>query len=342
MRMGMAFVMPTREPKIRFPNTAASLHRALQNPKPVPLGRRNQEEVEESENVLKLIESLCFVVHVSPVMRKSYQLCKPVLYSPPDSREWLSCDHIQGVPGRDAQAVVKAQHENHHGLTGAKPQEETADAWEDHRAAWLTYRHTKRKSEAARVSAKWHSGDWCSTKSSSLIKIASHTQWWMPQPKRESFQHPTVHVGKQLFKCTHKHEHYSYSLHSYLTWTSAQFCPWEGQTQCCQAEQPESQGNWWSKPSKRCSHHQTSSGILSCCGWMCCWPPLCHLSTWIRRCLAKENKKKIQLGNNQSHCSMFLSRLMAVWECSFSLWHNCSWWIYDRKAYCRSSAFMSE
>lgn len=39
MRMGMAFVMPTREPKIRFPKTAASLHRALQNPKPVPLGR---------------------------------------------------------------------------------------------------------------------------------------------------------------------------------------------------------------------------------------------------------------------------------------------------------------
>lgn len=166
MRMGMAFVMPTREPKIRFPNTAASLHRALQNPKPVPLGRRNQEEVEKSENVLKLIESpLCFFVHVSPVICKSYQICKPVLYSPPDSREWLSCDHIQGVPGRDAQAVVKAQHENHHGLAGAKPQEETADAWEDHRAAWLTYGHTKRKNERARVSAKCHSGDWCSTKS---------------------------------------------------------------------------------------------------------------------------------------------------------------------------------
>lgn len=37
MRMGMDFVMPTREPKIRFPKTAASLQRALQNPKPVPL-----------------------------------------------------------------------------------------------------------------------------------------------------------------------------------------------------------------------------------------------------------------------------------------------------------------
>ena len=38
-RMGMAFVMPTREPKIRFPRIAASLHRALQKPKPVPLVR---------------------------------------------------------------------------------------------------------------------------------------------------------------------------------------------------------------------------------------------------------------------------------------------------------------
>lgn len=37
-RMGIAFVMPTRDPKIRFPNTADSLHRALQKPKPVPLG----------------------------------------------------------------------------------------------------------------------------------------------------------------------------------------------------------------------------------------------------------------------------------------------------------------
>ena len=37
MRMGMALVMPTREPNIRFPITAASLHRALQKPNPVPL-----------------------------------------------------------------------------------------------------------------------------------------------------------------------------------------------------------------------------------------------------------------------------------------------------------------
>lgn len=36
-RMGMAFVMPTSDPKIRLPSTAASLHKALQKPKPVPL-----------------------------------------------------------------------------------------------------------------------------------------------------------------------------------------------------------------------------------------------------------------------------------------------------------------
>lgn len=54
--------------------------------------------------------------------------------SPPDSGERLCSDHIEGVPGRNAQTVVKAQHENHHGLTGAKPQEETADTRQDHGA----------------------------------------------------------------------------------------------------------------------------------------------------------------------------------------------------------------
>lgn len=48
--------------------------------------------------------------------------------SPSNSGEGFCRDHIQGVPGGDAQAVVKAQHENHHGLAGAKPQEEAADA----------------------------------------------------------------------------------------------------------------------------------------------------------------------------------------------------------------------
>lgn len=41
-RMGMTLVMPTNEPKIRFPNTAASLHMALQNPNPVPLQHTNK------------------------------------------------------------------------------------------------------------------------------------------------------------------------------------------------------------------------------------------------------------------------------------------------------------
>ena len=44
IRMGMALVMPTREPKNTFPITAASLHRALQKPKPVHLKRENERE----------------------------------------------------------------------------------------------------------------------------------------------------------------------------------------------------------------------------------------------------------------------------------------------------------
>ena len=42
-RMGMALVMPTREPKIRFPITAASLHMALQKPNPVPLEEKHRD-----------------------------------------------------------------------------------------------------------------------------------------------------------------------------------------------------------------------------------------------------------------------------------------------------------
>lgn len=45
-RMGIALVMPTSEPKIRLPSTAASLHMALQKPKPVPLRRKTEPESE--------------------------------------------------------------------------------------------------------------------------------------------------------------------------------------------------------------------------------------------------------------------------------------------------------
>lgn len=51
-----------------------------------------------------------------------------LISSPPDSGEGLGRHHVQRVPGRDAQAVVKAQHEDHHGLAGAEPQEEATDA----------------------------------------------------------------------------------------------------------------------------------------------------------------------------------------------------------------------
>jgi len=49
IRMGIALVMPTREPKIRLPSTAASLHMALQKPKPVPLKTRGHKG--ESQNL---------------------------------------------------------------------------------------------------------------------------------------------------------------------------------------------------------------------------------------------------------------------------------------------------
>lgn len=52
-RMGMALVMPTRDPKIRFPNAAESLHRALQNPKPVPLGKENNKNVSRGKKYLQ-------------------------------------------------------------------------------------------------------------------------------------------------------------------------------------------------------------------------------------------------------------------------------------------------
>lgn len=43
-RMGIALVMPTSEPKIRLPSTAANLHKALQKPKPVPLKMTAREK----------------------------------------------------------------------------------------------------------------------------------------------------------------------------------------------------------------------------------------------------------------------------------------------------------
>ncbi len=44
--------------------------------------------------------------------------------------------HVQWVPGRYTESVIKAEHRYHHGLTGAEPQKETTDAGQHHRAAW--------------------------------------------------------------------------------------------------------------------------------------------------------------------------------------------------------------
>lgn len=52
--------------------------------------------------------------------------------SPPVGGVELGRDHIQGVPSGDAEAVVEAQHEDHHGLAGAEPQEEAADSRQYH------------------------------------------------------------------------------------------------------------------------------------------------------------------------------------------------------------------
>lgn len=47
---------------------------------------------------------------------------------PPVCWVQLSGDHIQGVPSRYTEAVVETEHEYHHRLTGAEPEEEAADA----------------------------------------------------------------------------------------------------------------------------------------------------------------------------------------------------------------------
>lgn len=53
---------------------------------------------------------------------------------PPVCRVELRGDHVQGVPRRDAEAVVQTEHEDHHGLAGAEPKEEAADARQHHGA----------------------------------------------------------------------------------------------------------------------------------------------------------------------------------------------------------------
>lgn len=44
-RIGIALVIPTREPNIKFPSTAAALHSAFKNPKPVALEEKTQESL---------------------------------------------------------------------------------------------------------------------------------------------------------------------------------------------------------------------------------------------------------------------------------------------------------
>lgn len=57
---------------------------------------------------------------------------------PPVCRVQLCGDHVQRVPGRDTEAVVETQHEDHHRLAGSKPEEEAADARQHHGAPCRT------------------------------------------------------------------------------------------------------------------------------------------------------------------------------------------------------------
>lgn len=87
---------------------------------------------------------MCAPIKSNQILQKPVNILI-VAPSPPNSGEWFSRNHIQGVPSRDAQAVVKAQHEDYHGLTSSKPQEETTDAWKDHRATWWMRERVKVK-----------------------------------------------------------------------------------------------------------------------------------------------------------------------------------------------------
>lgn len=128
-RMGIALVMPTSEPKIRLPSTAASLHKALQKPKPVPL------EMTARENTA-VTQRHSFVPRWEIFKHTRF----PGSHWPPVCRVQLCCDHIQRVPGRDTEAVVETEHENHHRLAGPKPQEEAADTRQHHGAPCRTRR----------------------------------------------------------------------------------------------------------------------------------------------------------------------------------------------------------
>lgn len=127
-RMGMALVIPTSEPKIRLPSTAASLHMALQKPKPVPL--------EAKRDTGSDLDDVRMFIYSRPINVNAAFTVPPVC--------WVElCGHyIQGVPGRDAEAIVETQHEDHHGLTGAKPKEEAADARQHHGASCRTQHET--------------------------------------------------------------------------------------------------------------------------------------------------------------------------------------------------------
>ena len=60
-RMGIALVMLTREPNIKFPRTAAALHSAFKKPKPVALQRtRDMDKVEKASSKSPTLDTNVF------------------------------------------------------------------------------------------------------------------------------------------------------------------------------------------------------------------------------------------------------------------------------------------
>lgn len=98
-RMGMALVMPTKEPKIRFPSTAANLHKALQKPNPVPL----KLEILHKKRVEKTgISDLTLIFNElwEAFLDVLAYLCMHT-FLPSVCRIELHCHNVQRVPGRD-------------------------------------------------------------------------------------------------------------------------------------------------------------------------------------------------------------------------------------------------
>lgn len=202
---------------------------------------------------------------------------------PPVCWVQLSGDHIQGVPSRDTEAIVETEHEDHHWLTGAEPEEEAADAWQHHGASCRMQQDTSFTPQThksliyfPRENCRYNAG-------AATSKDIKHSI------KRKAAIH---HQNKQQSGASKTRE----KVTSYPTCWGARFCPWGGQRQCFLAAQPAFPGSWQNRPSRHCNHRQMSSDSLSCCGGRSCWSPV-NLLVWCRQYLQVRNKSRGLLGH---------------------------------------------